>query len=85
MTNKVATKNLVEHGSRNDYVLLVATWQKTLYLATLFSSKEERNASKNGVSGTTGQHGPHETYKHLSTQIRCDAGSGADLHRTVVR
>jgi hypothetical protein len=38
----------------NDYVFLVATRQNTLYSATLFSLKEERNASKIGVSGTTG-------------------------------
>jgi hypothetical protein len=57
MTNKVATRNLVEYGSGKDYVLLVATWQNTLYSATLFSLKEERNASKIGVSGTARQHG----------------------------
>jgi hypothetical protein len=59
-TNKVATRNLVEYGSRNDYVLLVATWQNMLYSATLFSSKEECSASKIGVSGIVGQHGPGE-------------------------
>jgi hypothetical protein len=85
MMNKVATRNPVGYGYGNDYVLLVTTWQKMLYSATLFSSKEERNASKNGVSGIAGQHGPREAYRHLSTQIRCDARSGADLHRTVVR
>jgi hypothetical protein len=37
-------------------MFLVATWQNTLYLATLFSSKEERNASRTGISGTMGQH-----------------------------
>jgi hypothetical protein len=84
MTNKVATWNLVEFGSGNDYVLLVATRHNTPYTATLFSSKEERSASKIGVSGTTG-HGPGEAHRHLSTQAQCDARSGADLHRTVTR
>jgi hypothetical protein len=65
----VATRKPVEYGSRNDYVLLVATWQNTLYLATLFFLKEERSASKIGVSGTVGQHGPGEAYRHLSTQV----------------
>jgi hypothetical protein len=60
MTNKVATRNPVEYSSRNDYMLLVGIWQNTLYLAILFSSKEEHNASKIGVSGTAGQHGPGE-------------------------
>jgi hypothetical protein len=75
----------VECGSGNDYMLLVATWQNTLYSATLFSSKEERSTSKIGVSGTVGQHGPGEAYRHLSTEARCDARSGADLHQTVAR
>jgi hypothetical protein len=39
MMNKVAIRNLVEYGSRKYYVLLVATWQNTLYSATLFSLK----------------------------------------------
>jgi hypothetical protein len=81
----VATRNLVEYDSRNDYVLLIATWQITLYLATLFSSKEERSASKIGVNSTAGQHRPGEAHRHYPTQVRCDAGSGADLHRTVAR
>jgi hypothetical protein len=85
MTNKVATRNLVEYGSRNNYVLLVATWQNTLYSTTLFSSKKEHSASKIGVSGIAGQHGLGEAYRHLSTQVRCDTRSGADLHRTVAR
>jgi hypothetical protein len=85
MTNKVATWNLVEFGSRNDYALLVATRQNTPYMATLFSSKEECSASKIGVSSTTGQHGPCEAHRHLSTQAQCDARLGADLQRTVTR
>jgi hypothetical protein len=47
--NKVATRNPVEFGSGNDYVLLVSTRQNKLYSAILFSSKEEHSASKIGV------------------------------------
>jgi hypothetical protein len=50
----------MKYDSKNDYVLLVATWQNMLYSATLFSSKEERSASKIGINGTVGQHGPGE-------------------------
>jgi hypothetical protein len=84
-TNKVSTWNPVEFGSRNDYMLLVATQQNTPYTATLFSSKEERSASKIGVSSITRQHGPGEAHRHLSTQAQCDARLGADLHQTVTR
>jgi hypothetical protein len=49
--NKVATRSIEEHSFGNDYVPQVATQQTTLYSATLFSSKEERSASKIGVSG----------------------------------
>jgi hypothetical protein len=48
-------------------VLLVATQQNTLYSATLFSSKEERNASKIGVNGRAGQHGPDRAHRYQST------------------
>jgi hypothetical protein len=75
----------MEFSSRNDYMLLVATQRNTLYSTTLFSSKEECSTSKNGVNSTARQHGPGEAHKHQSTQVRCDAGSGADLHRTVAR
>jgi hypothetical protein len=85
MTNKVATRSLEKHGSGNDYARLVATRQNTLYSTTLFSSKEERSASKIGVSGTARQHRPGEARMHQSTQVRCDAGLGVDPHRTVVR
>ena len=30
-----------------------------------------------------GQHGAEKAGRHLSTQDRCDAGYGVDLHRTV--
>jgi hypothetical protein len=69
MMNKVATMNPVEYSSRNDYVLLIATWQNMLYSATLFSSKEERSASKISVNGTAGQHGPGEAHRHYPTQV----------------
>jgi hypothetical protein len=72
-----------EHDSGNDYALLVATRQNTLYSTILFSSKEGCSASKIGVSGTTRQHGPGESRKHQSTQVRCNAGSDADLYWTV--
>jgi hypothetical protein len=63
-TNKVATRNPMEFGSENDYMLLVATRQNKLYPSTLFFSKEERSASKIGVNGTTRQHGPGEAHRH---------------------
>jgi hypothetical protein len=66
-------------------VLLVTTRQKILNLDTLFSSKERCSASKTAISGTTGQHGPCEACRHQSTQVRCDVGSGTNLHRTVTR
>jgi hypothetical protein len=53
MTNKVATRNSVEFGPRNDYILLVATQQKTLYPTILFSLKKKHSASKIGVNDTT--------------------------------
>ena len=31
-----------------------------------------------------GQHGAEKAGRHLSTQVRCDAGYGVDLHRTVL-
>jgi hypothetical protein len=34
---------------------------------------------------SAGQHGPGEAHRHQSTQVRCDARSGADLHRTIAR
>jgi hypothetical protein len=52
MINKIATRNPVEYGSENNYVLLVATRQNIIYSAILFSSKEGHNAFKIGVSGT---------------------------------
>ena len=30
-----------------------------------------------------GQHGAEKAGRHLSTQVRCDAGYRVDLHRTV--
>jgi len=53
--------------------------------ATLFSSKDERSASKAEIGSTAGQHGAEKAGGHLSTQDRCDAGYGVDLHRTVSR
>jgi hypothetical protein len=41
--------------------------------------------SKIGVGGTSRQHGPGEAHRNQSTQVRCDAESGTDPHRTVVR
>jgi hypothetical protein len=84
MTNKVATRNPTELRSGMT-VFLVATRQNTLYSVTLFSSKEERIASKIGVSGTIGQHGRSEARRHLSTEARCDPRLDADLHRIVAR
>jgi hypothetical protein len=66
-------------------VLLVTTWQKTLNSDTLFSSKEGHSASKTDISSTVGQHGLGEAHRHQSTQVCCDAGSGTDLHQTVMR
>jgi hypothetical protein len=66
-------------------VFLVTTRQNTIYSATLFSSKEGRSASKIGISNTVGKHGPGEAHRHQSTQVQCDVGSGADLHRTVAK
>jgi hypothetical protein len=74
-----------EHGSGNDYTLLAATRQNTLYSTTLFSSKEGCSASKIGVSGTARQHGSGEARRDQSTQVQCDAGLGVDPHRTIVR
>jgi hypothetical protein len=67
--NKVATRNPVEFDSGNDYVLLIATRQNTLYSATLFSSKEEGSVSKIGVNGTARQHGLGKAHRQQSTQV----------------
>jgi hypothetical protein len=69
MINKIATRNPVEYGSENNYMLLVATRQNIIYSAILFSSKEGRSAFKIGVSGTVGQHGPGEAHRYQSTQV----------------
>jgi hypothetical protein len=69
MTNKVATRNPVEFGPRNDYILLVATRQNTLYPTILFSLKKKHSAFKIGVNGTTRQHGPGEAHMHQFTQV----------------
>jgi hypothetical protein len=67
--NKIATRNLVEYGSENDYVLLVATRHNIIYSTILFSSKEGRSAFKIGVSDTVGQHELGEAHRHQSTQV----------------
>jgi hypothetical protein len=85
MMSKVATRSSGRTGSRNDYVLLVTTRQKTLNSKTLFSSKEGRSASKTDISSTAGQHRPGEARRHQSTQAQCDPRLDADLHRTVAR
>jgi hypothetical protein len=84
-TNKVATRNPVEFSPRNDYILLVATRQNTLYPTILFSLKKKHSASKIGVNGTARQHGTGEAHRHQSTQVRCDTRSCVDLHRIVTR
>ena len=67
----------------NDYVFQVATQKDKPPSATLFSSKGGRSASKAEISSTVEQHGAEKAGRHLSTQVRCDAGYGVDLHRTV--
>jgi hypothetical protein len=74
-----------EPSSRNDYVLLATTWQKTTNSNTLLSSKEGRSASKTDISSTARQPGLGKDHRHQSTQARCDPGLDADLHWTVVR
>ena len=53
--------------------------------ATLFSSKDGRSAPKAEIGSTARQHGAEKADGHLSTQDRCDAAYGVDLHRTVSR
>jgi hypothetical protein len=64
-----SNKKPVEFDSGNDYVLLIATRQNTLYSATLFSSKEEGSVSKIGVNGTARQHGLGKAHRQQSTQV----------------
>jgi hypothetical protein len=64
MTSKVATKSPGKIGSRNDYVLLATTRQKTTNPDTLFSSKEGRNASKMDISSIVGQLRAGEAHRH---------------------
>ena len=83
--SKVAKKNTDTARLWNDYVSQIATRKDKPPSATLFSSKDGRSASKAEISSTAGQHRPGEVGRHLSTQARCDAGSGVDLHQTVSR
>jgi hypothetical protein len=52
-----------ELGSRNNYVLLATTWQKTTNSDTLFSSKEGRSTSKTDINSTAGQLRPGEAHR----------------------
>ena len=83
MTSKVAKRSPDTTRLWNDYVLQIATQQNKPHSATLFSSKDGHSASKAEISSTVGQHGAEKAGRHLSTQDRCDAGYGVDLHRTV--
>ena len=67
----------------NDYVFQIATQQDKPPSATLFSSQDGRSASKAEINSMAGQHGAEKAGRHLSTQVRCDARYGVDLHWTV--
>ena len=82
MKSKVAKKNTDTARLWNDYVSQIATRKDKLPSATLFSSKDGRSASKAKIGSTARQHGAEKAGGHLSTQDRCDAGYGVDLHRT---
>ena len=85
MKSKVAKRNSNMARLWNDYVSQITTWKDKPPSATLFSSKDGRSASKAEISSTVGQHGAEKAGMHLSTQDRCDAGYGVDLHWTVSR
>ena len=85
MKSKVAKKNTDTARLWNNYVSQIATRKDKPSSATLFSSKDGRSASKAEISSTVGQHGAEKAARHLSTQDRCDARYGVDLHRTVSR
>ena len=61
----------------------IATQQDKPPLATLLSSKDGRSASKAEINSMARQHGSEKVDRHLSTQVRCNAGYGVDLHQTV--
>ena len=85
MKSKVAKRNTDTARLWNDYVSQIATRKDKPPSTTLFSSKDGHSASKAEISSTAGQHGAEKAGRHLSTQDRCDAGYGVDLHRTVSR
>ena len=62
----------------------IATRQDKPPSVTLFSSKDGHSASKAEINSMAGQHGVEKADRHLSTQVRCDAGYGVDLYRTVL-
>ena len=84
MKRKEAKRNPDTARLWNDYAFQIATRQDKPPSATLFSSKDGRSASKAEIKRMAGQHGAEKAGRHLSTQDRCDARYGVDLHWTVL-
>ena len=55
----------------------------TTKVSTECPMDENKHSGTVFIGQRIGAHGPGEAYMHLSTQVRCDARYGVDLHRTV--